>query len=395
MDPITYVCKDENEDVSKVFTEELERITKVIYKRFKESKKMIFDEEAKKLHDSQDRCYACDDEFDNSKEFCKVRDHCHYTGKYRGELHSKCNLWLKKTRTIPVFGHNLSGYDSHLFVKRLADTQGNVNCIPRNEEKYVTFTKMVLVNTIDKGDKQVNIYSNLKFIDTINFMQSSLEKLVGNMDREDFKHTSKYFSGDKLDPMLRKGVYPYEYMTGADKLAETELPPKESFRSMLEAGEMIGSDIEMKPKSITDEEYAHAQNVFNTFECKNLADYTELYCKSDVLLLADVWETFVDVCFEKYKLNPSHYITAPSLAMDAMLKMTSVELELLTDINMYLFFEDGIRGGISTIMGRYAKANNKYMDDYNSDAPSSYIQYLDANNLYGWAMSQHLPVGKF
>lgn len=114
MDPITYVCEDENDDVGKVFTEELERITKGIYERFKESKAMIFDEEAKKLHDSQNECYACGERFDNkSKEYCKVRDHCHYTGKYRGALHSKCNLKLKRTRTIPVFAHNLSGYDSH------------------------------------------------------------------------------------------------------------------------------------------------------------------------------------------------------------------------------------------------------------------------------------------
>ena len=205
MDPITYVCENENDDVSKVFTEELERISKVIYERFKESKKMIFDEKAKKLHDSQSRCYACDEEFDNSKEYCKVRDHCHYTGKYRGALHSKCNLRLKRTKTIPVFAHNLNGYDSHLFVKRLAHTQGDVNCIPRNEEKYITFTKSVLVHIINKGDdEQVNIYSNLKFVDTINFMQTSLEKLVENMDRPDFKHTSKYFSGDNLDLMLRQ-----------------------------------------------------------------------------------------------------------------------------------------------------------------------------------------------
>ena len=190
-------------------------------------------------------------------------------------------------------------------------------------------------------------------------------------------------------------MYPYEYMTDVNKFRETELPPKESFGSMLGSGEIIRSENEMKPESITDEEYTHAQNVLNTFECKNLADYTRLYCKSDVLLLADVWETFVDVCLKKYKLDPNHYITAPSLAMDAMLKMTEVKLELLTDNDKYLFFEDGIRGGISTIMGRYAKANNKYMNDYNPDAPSLYIQYLDANNLYGWAMSQFLPVGKF
>ena len=226
-------------------------------------------------------------------------------------------------------------------------------------------------------------------------MQTSLEKLVKNMDKKDFHHTSKYFDGEKLDLMLRKGVYPYEYMDDVGKLAETKLPAKENFRSTLNSGEILGSGKGMEPSEISDDDYEHAQNVFGVFECKNLAEYTGLYCKSDVLLLADVWEAFVDVCLEKYKLDPSHYITAPSLFNDAMLKMTGVELELLTDIDMYLFYEKGIRGGISTVMGRYAKANNPYMDDYDPKVPTSYIQYLDANNLYGWAMSQSLPVGKF
>ena len=294
-----------------------------------------------------------------------------------------------------MFAHNLTGYDSHLFVKRLADTQGNVSCIPRNEEKYITFTKMVLVDTKKKEDKKVNIYSNLKFIDTNNFMQTSLEKLVKNMDKKDFRHTLKYFDGEKLNLMLRKGIYPYEYMTDASKLAETELPAKENFRSTLNSGKILGSGKDMEPSEISGDDYTHAQNVFKILECKNLAEYTELYCKSDVLLLADVWEAFVNVCLEKYKLDPSHYITAPSLFNDAMLKMMGVKLELLTDNEMYLFYEKGIRGGISTVMNRYAKANNPYMDDYDPNVPTSYIQYLDANNLYGWAMSQSLPVGKF
>ena len=401
MDPVTCVCKNEDEDVSKVFAEELEKITKVVYEKFKEPEKMIFDENAKKFHDSQHECYACGEEFNEEKiGLRKVRDHCHYTGKYRGALHSKCNLKLKKTRTIPVFAHNLTGYDSHLFVKRLADTQGNVSCIPRNEEKYITFTKMVLVDTVKKSDdegneKEVNVYSNLKFIDTNNFMQTSLEKLVKNMKKKDFHHTSKYFTGEKLDLMLRKGIYPYEYMDGVEKLAETELPAREKFNSVLNSGEILGSGKDMEPTEISEADYEHARNVFKIFECKNLAEYTGLYCKSDVLLLADVWESFVNVCLKKYGLDPSHYITSPSLFNDAMLKMTGVELELLTDIDMYLFYEKGVRGGISTVMGRYAKANNPYMDDYDPDVPTSYIQYLDANNLYGWAMSQPLPVGGF
>ena len=297
MDPVTYVSQGEDDQVDRVFVEKLEGITKKIYETFKDPKPMIFDEVAKRLHESQDECHACGEKFKGDK----VRDHCHYTGKYRGALHSKCNLRLKRTRTIPVFFHNLTRYDCHLFVKRLADSPGDVNCIPRNEEKYVTLNKNVLVDMIVTDDeKEVNVYSHLKFVDTMNFMRTSLKKLVGNMDKPSFKHTGKYFHGEELDLMLRKGVYPYEYMTGVQRLNEQSLPPKEEFASLLGAG--LVSDLEtiIAPSHISDEDYRHAQKVFEAFCCENLADYTELYCKSDVLLLADVFESFIDVCLEKY-----------------------------------------------------------------------------------------------
>ena len=129
---------------------------------------------------------------------------------------------------------------------------------------------------------------------------------------------------------------------------------------------------------------------------KTLRDYHELYNKVDVLLLADVFENFRDICIENYKLDPAHYFTAPGLAWDAALKVTEVNLELLSDVNMLLMVEKGIRGGISIISNRYGKANNKYMGDkFNFNEPSKYIQYLDANNLYGWAMSKPLPTHGF
>ena len=294
MDPITYV-RQGDEHVDKVFVDKLEDLTKNIYERFKVSVPMVFDETARELHESQDECYACKTPFNGDK----VRDHCHYTGKYRGALHSKCNLRLRRSRTIPVFFHNLTGYDCHLFVKRLADSPGDVNCIPRNEEKYVTFNKSVLVDTVVREDKEVKIYSTLKFVDTMNFMQTSLEKLVKNLDASQFKHTGKYFQGEKLDLMLRKGVYPYEHMTDTSKFRETKLPLKKAFKSYLGSGTVEG---EIQPSEISDQDYQQAQVVFKTFGCKNLADCTELYCKSDVLLLADVFESFIDVCLEKYKL---------------------------------------------------------------------------------------------
>ena len=338
VDPVIYV-KQGDEDVDKVFVEKLEDLTKSIYERFKVSVPMVFDEEARRLHESQNECYACNTPFNGDK----VRDHCHYTGKYRGALHSKCNLKLRRSRTIPVLFHNRGGYDRNLFVKRLADTPGNVNCISRKEDKYITFNKSVLVDTVVRKDKKVKIYSTLKFVDTMNFMQTSLEKLVGNLDRSKFEHTGKYFDDEKLDLMLRKGVYSYEYMTEVEKLFETKLPPKKDFGSWLGSGAVDSGD--MRPSDIKDKDYQHVLKVFKTFRCKNLGDYTALYCKSDVLLLADVFESFIDVCLGKYELDPSHYITAPALVWDAMLKITGVNLELLMNADMHLFFEKGIGGG--------------------------------------------------
>ena len=147
---------------------------------------------------------------------------------------------------------------------------------------------------------------------------------------------------------------------------------------------------------ISDEDYKHAQNVWNTFSLKNIGEYHNLYLKSDILLLlADVFENFRKTCLQYYKLDPCHYFTSPGLSWDAMLKMTDIKLELMTDIDMFQFIEKGMRGGISYIPNRYGKANNKYMKTYDEKAPSKYIMYLDAKNLYGWAMGQYLPTGGF
>ena len=126
-----------------------------------------------------------------------------------------------------------------------------------------------------------------------------------------------------------------------------------------------------------------------------MGEYHDLYLVSNVLLLTDVFENFRKTCLEYYKLDPCHYFTSPGLSWDAMLKMTDIKLELMTDIDMFQFIEKGLCGGISYIANRHGKANNKYMKEYDEKAPSKYIMYLDANNLYGWAMSQYLPTGGF
>ena len=126
-----------------------------------------------------------------------------------------------------------------------------------------------------------------------------------------------------------------------------------------------------------------------------MGEYHDLYLKTDILLLVDVFENFRKTCLTYYKLDPLHYLTSPGLAWDAMLKMTKINLELITDIDMQLFIEKGLRGGISYIAHRHAEANNKYMKNYDPSKVSCYIPYLDANNLYGWAMSQPLPYRNF
>ena len=183
--------------------------------------------------------------------------------------------------------------------------------------------------------------------------------------------------------LFRKGVYPYEYMDSWGKFNEKSLPPKKDFYS------------ELTLEDITYKDYAHAQKVWEVFEIKNLGEYHDLYVQSDTLLLADVFEKFRDKCIEIYGLDPSYFYSAPGLAWQACLKKTEVKLELLTDIDMLMMVEKGIRGGICQSTHRYANANNKYMKNYNKKIESSYLMYLDANNLHGWVMSQRLPVNRF
>ncbi|XP_057313055.1 uncharacterized protein LOC130654451 [Hydractinia symbiolongicarpus] len=294
---------------------------------------------------------------------------------------------------MPVIFHNLSGYDAHLFIRELGekyDTE-DIGCIAENTEKYISFNVKIKVPIAGMGYGNGETYKKIeiRFIDSCRFMASSLEKLASNLDDEQCKNLRWYFTeDDTFKLMRRKGVYPYEYMDGWRRFKETELPPKEAFYSKLNM------------KGISDEEYEHAQKVWNVINPKgdevNMGDYHDLYLTTDVFLLADVFETFRGVCQNQYKLDPAHFYSAPGLAWKAALKYTDIKLELLTDVEMLLMFEKGIRGGITQAVHRYAKANNKYMgDQYDLEVESSYLQYLDANNLYGWAMHQKLPTHGF
>ena len=415
------------DDCMKKFCKDLrEHSTKIINY---EKKKMISLTTEEKIHyNKQKVCYICKKEFDNNdKKQQKVRDHCHYTGKHRGAAHNICNLRYKIPKEIPVVFHNGSTYDYHFIIKELTkEFEGNFECLGENTEKYITFS-VPIKKKIDNKDLEITY--KIKFIDSYRFMSSSLSKLVDNLSEgihnnkcsdcesnldyikikknekllfkcfncniyykkkfnkdlmKKFKNTYSFCNDDlnKFILLLKKGVYPYVYIDSWERFNETSLPSKKEFYSKLNM------------EDIDEIDYRHANNVFKSFKLENFGDYHDLHVKSDTLLLADVFENFRDMCIKEYELDPAHFVSLPGLAWQACLKKTNIELELLTDYDMLLMVEKGIRGGICHSIHRYAKANNKYMQNYNNNE-SSYIQYLGANNLYGWAMSKKLPVNGF
>ena len=349
----------------------------IVKKHF--SKPLKMSKEDQESFERAKECHICKKPYTEGD--VRVRDHCHIYGNYRGSAHQDCNLNFKITSKIPVVFHNLKGYDSHFIMQEIGeivkknsyvDEEGkkhemDINVIPNNMEKYMAFM----------------LGYNLLFIDSFQFMSLSLEKLVKNLPADAFKYTGQVFQKKEFEFMTKKGVYPYDYMDSFEKFEETKLPNKEDFFSIL------------NNKGISDEDYQHAQNVWNEFSLSSMGAYHDLYLKSDILLLADVFENFRKTCRKNYGLDPPHYFTSPGLSWDAMLKMMGIELELMSDVDMFQFIEKGMRGGISYIANRYGKANNKYMKEYDDKAPSKYLMYLDANNLYGWAMSQYLPTGGF
>ena len=327
----------------------------------------------------------------------------------------------KIPKEISVVFHNGSTYDYHFIIKELVkEFDGNFECLGENTEKYIIFSAPIKKNI---ESKNIEITYKIKFIDSYRFMP--LSRLIDNLsegihnnkcvdcesnldyvqitkneklilecfnckqryrkkfNKEAIKRFASVYEFCNKDLLLRKGVYPYEYMDNWERFNETSLPSKESFYSNLNM------------ENIDDIDYRHGNNVFNKFKLNNLGEYHDLYVQSDTLLLADVFENFRNTCLKVYELDPAHSLPLPGLAWQACLKKTNIKLELLTDYDMLLMVEEGIRGGICHSIHRHAKANNKYMENYDENKESSYIQYLDVNNLYGWAMPQKLPVNGF
>lgn len=332
-----------------------------------QNKPLVVTAEIDEQFENATTCYICEKPLGVGG----ARDHCHMTSEFKGIACNRCNLQRKSSVSIPVFFHNLRGYDSHLIMQSLGKFKSaKITCIPNNLEKYISF--------------DVN---SLRFLDSLQFLSASLETLVNNLSgygSQHFKIFNEYFQNSEISSLLlRKGVFPYDYMDSFERFDETRLPPKSAFFNSI------------TDEHLSDSEYEHAVKVWDTFNIQNLGEYQDLYVKTDVLLLSDVFESFRNLCLENYKIDPCHTYTAPGLAWQACLRMTGVELELLTDPNMYIFLEGGIRGGVSVISTRHSLANNPGMSDFNSENPKSYITYWDMNNLYGVAMSQHLPISDF
>ena len=328
----------------KMFCNDLkEQANKIINYEMKELLPLTNREE--ESYKNQEICHICEKEFcidkSNKKEFKlkqKVRDHCHYTGKYRGAAHSICNLRYKITKEIPIVFHNGSTYNHHFIINRLAkEFKGYFYCLGENTEKYITFSvpfKKVIDNDTDsnndKNKAEIIIY-RLKFIDSYRFMGYSLSTLVDNLSEINTKEhensfinkkqlynllIEKFYSTyqlsnkdiNKFALLLRKGVYRYEYMDSWERFNELILLAEDYDYSKLNM------------KEITKEDNKHVNNVIDTFKIKTLGEYHDLYVQPDTALLADVFGNFGDKCMEIYKIEPAYFLSAPGLAIQACFK---------------------------------------------------------------------------
>ena len=257
------------------------------------------------------------------------------------------------------------------------------------------------------NDKIINISYKIKFIDSFRFMSNSLSNLVDNLseglhsDRCTDCKSCLHYMTTKVEQLI---FNLFECKKNYKKEFNKELIKR--FANIHEFGnEDINKFIlklfkeafysSLNLENITDADHRHAKRVFNNLSNKNIGDYHDLYVQSDTLLLADAFENFRNMCIKVYELDPAHFLSAPGLAWQACLKKTEVELQLFTDVDMLLMVEKGIRRGICHAIHRYAKINNKYIKNYDENEESSFLEYLDAKNLYGWAMSQKLHVDGF
>ena len=330
------------------------------------------------------KCELCDVEFNDKIK--KQRDHDHFTGEFRYVLCYKCNLQIQKNKNINIFSHNGKKYDNHfifLHINKLFTQHKNfdISVIGNTIETYMSFT---IKDKLDNG-------LSFKFLDSNNMLMASLASLSSSLKDEKkktlyFYLKQKYnFSNEQIKRISDKGYFCYDYLDNINKLEDKELPKYSKWYSRL------------KQSNILQSEYKHAVSIYKEFGFKNLKEYLLLYNEIDTLLLTDILNNFRCEIFKDFKIESANYISCPSLSWDLHLKSSKNEISLLSDINMYIDFEKGIRGGISSVLGdRYVIANNKYMKNYDSTKESNFLFYGDVNALYTYIMNtEKLPYSNF
>ena len=236
----------------------------------------------KKRFHSGNKCWIYEKLFSDKDK--KVKEHDHITGKYRGSAHSDCSINIELTKKASVIFHNLRGYESHLIMQEIGKFDIKVNVIPNVLEKYMAFI----------------INKNLVFIESMQFANSSLDALVKNLTDNDFEYLSQEFNSEQLNLVKQKEVCPYEYINSFEKFSEDKLSNRCEFSNSLKDG------------CISQKDYLHAVNVWNEFKIKSLGNYHDFYFKTDVLLLTDVLEKFINWLLESYRLDPCHYFSSHS-----------------------------------------------------------------------------------
>jgi len=339
------------------------------------SKKMKPTPEELERHRLATECMMCRQPFTEERK--KVLHHDHITSKVIGSLDNVCNLKVKFKKVLPCVCHNAVNFD-HAIISRAFRRENvkSVYAVPKNTVKYLGFI-------VDK---------KLKFMDSCQFLASSLAGLVDNLKKsgiDKFKNTKKYFGRDDkvLDELLlSKQIYPYDYMTGPEVYADLELPSKEKFYDGL------------NEKAISEADYEHAKKVWREMNCKTFRDFTRFYSISDALLLADVFENFRDSAFESQQLDPLYVWSAPGFSWDCAMFQCEFELEYIKDFEMLKMLEEGIRGGPTFVCERISTANNEQLGDacpFDPTKPRRHILYNDVNALYSKCMTMKLGYKDF